>query len=410
MSADLERAQPKRVVVLGSTGSIGTQTLRVIDHLNRRASDRGEAEPFEVVGLAARSRVDSVIEQARAHLGVQSLAIADDGVRVDGFAGKVFQGSDAAASLVAHAEPDVVVASIVGVAGLRATLTALEMGVDVALANKETLVAAGTLMTAVAERTGARMLPVDSEHAGVWQALHSGARGFVEPPFACGDDVAKITITASGGALRDWPVEKLASATVEEALAHPNWDMGAKVTIDTATMVNKTLELMEAAHLFGVGLDRLDAVVHPQSIVHAVVAFSDGSSVAQLGVPDMCAPIQYALTAPDRPAGVTGMLSLTEAGRLDFIEMDPERYPCYFTGRRAIELGGTAGAVFNAANEVAVEAFVQGRASFGEIHRLIESAMERVSRKEIHTLDDVFDADAAARDVVRSVIGTAATS
>lgn len=405
-----DNTQPTRIAVLGSTGSIGTQTLRVVEHLNQQSREYGNEECYEIVGLAAQSNGALLVEQAQKHAGVRSLAVADSSAVIDGFRGEVYRGQDAASELIEETEPDLVIASIVGVAGLQSTLTALEMGIDVALANKETLVAAGPLVTATAERTGARLLPVDSEHAGVWQALQPSERGFEKPPFTCNRDVARVTITASGGALRTWPVERLARATVQEALAHPNWDMGAKVTIDTASMANKALELMEAAHLFGLELDRLDAVVHPQSIVHAVVAFADGSSIAQMAVPDMCAPIQYALTAPERPRGVTRHLSLTESARLDFIEMDPDRYPCFFLGRRAIEEGGSAGAVFNAANEEAVGAFLAGSATFGDISMLIERAMDAVPTRRISTLDDVMNADAAARDSVRTSLETSTRS
>jgi len=400
-----DRERPIRLVLLGSTGSIGTQTVEVLAGLERAG------RRFEVVGLAAGSNA-RVLEAQASALGVSRVALADANAPLNGLdANRVLRGVNAAEQLVRACHEDggvdLVVGAMVGSAGLPATLAALELGIDVALANKETLVAAGELVVETARRTGAALLPVDSEHSGVWQCLNSGATGFRKPPFGCGSEVSRITLTASGGALRDWPADRIRSATPEEALAHPNWDMGAKVTIDSASLTNKALELIEAAWLFGVGTDRLGALVHPQSIVHSFVEFADRSVVAQLGMPDMKTPIQYALTGPERPIGVAPRLNLRELTRLDFAEPDDQRFPALASGFEVIERGGTAGAVFNGANEASVEAFLAGSVDFGTMTDLAREALASVGTNPIRSLDDVLEADAEARRFVESRLSPA---
>lgn len=390
--------RPIRLVVLGCTGSIGCQTIEVLAGLE------GSGHRFEVVGLAAGSNGRLLSAQSAA-LGVRELALADESVAFDAPSGcRVHRGPGAAEDLVraCHADGgvDIVLGAMVGSAGLPATLAALELGIDVALANKETLVAAGQLVVESAGRSGAALLPVDSEHSAVWQCLNSDATGFRRPPFICGSEVMRVTLTASGGALRDWSLDRLEHATPEQALAHPNWDMGAKVTIDSASLTNKALELVEAAWLFGLGTDRLGALIHPQSIVHSFVEFADRSVVAQLGMPDMKTPIQYALTAPLRPPGVAPKLDLSELSRLDFATPDLERFPALRAGFEIIERGGTAGAVFNAANEAAVEAFLAGRVGFGPMTRLAREALVQVGSSPIRSLADVLEADREARRFV----------
>lgn len=393
-----------RVLILGSTGSIGTQTIEVIEHLNGLYARGAHGRRYEVVGLAAGRNSERLFAQGAA-LGVQELALANgaSGDAAHG-ANNVRSGSGSAERLVEEVEADLVVASMVGFAGLGATMRAVEKGIDVALANKETLVAAGELVVRAAEQSGARLLPVDSEHSGVWQCLASHGKGLVEPAMRCGDEVARIVLTASGGAMREMAVEALYHATPEQALAHPNWDMGAKVTIDSASLTNKALELIEAHWLFGVGSDRLGALVHPSSTVHSFVEFADGSVVAQLGAPDMRTPIQVALTHPERVAGVSEKMDWSKLGGLEFREVDTGRYPAIGLGYRVIDEGGTSGAVMNAANEAAVEAFLEGRIAFGRIAELTEGAMDALGVHPIGGMGDIVEADARARRWVEEQI------
>jgi 1-deoxy-D-xylulose-5-phosphate reductoisomerase len=394
----------RRVVVLGSTGSIGTQTLEAIEHLNRLA-DRGQSgQRFEVVGLGAGANAELLAAQAARH-GVGWVALRDTQRPIETRAA-VERGEHAAEALVRATRPDLVVAAMVGVAGLPATLAAAELGIDVALANKETLVAAGGVVTPAARRTGARLLPIDSEHSGLWQCLQGlGARSERHaPPCATPAAVRRAVLTASGGPFRRTPPERVRSATVEEALAHPTWSMGRKNTIDSATLINKGLELIEAHHLFGLEARRLGVLVHPQSIVHAIVELEDGSSIAQLGAPDMRVPIQLALTWPVRLAGCGAGLDWRELGRLEFEEPDPERFPALAMAMAVIETGGSAGAVFNGANEVAVQAFLDGAIPFGRITEVVCHALQRVPPGPAGTLAQVLEADGAAREAARSAL------
>ncbi|MEO1128653.1 MAG: 1-deoxy-D-xylulose-5-phosphate reductoisomerase [Planctomycetota bacterium] len=395
----------RRLILLGSTGSIGTQTVDVVEHINRLHAQGAAPFRLEVVGLAAGRNADVLASQA-ASLGVRDVALADEDSDLDVPAGtNVRRGSDAAERLVHEVDADVVLGAMVGIAGLPATLAAIERGTDVALANKETLVAAGEIVLEACRRTGAGLLPVDSEHSGVWQCLAARSQGHASPPFECAQQVRKIVLTASGGALRDKSLDEVAQATVEQALSHPTWDMGAKVTVDSASLTNKALELIEAHWLFGVGSDRLGVLVHPPSIVHAMVEFADGSVISQLGAPDMRTPIQFALTAPQRVEGCSDRIAWDQFGSLEFRQPDFERFPALRLGFEVIDAGGTSGAVFNAANEVAVEAFLDRRILFGRIGDLVDGALRAVGVSSVRTLADIHEADAAARRYVQTELG-----
>jgi 1-deoxy-D-xylulose-5-phosphate reductoisomerase len=301
---------------------------------------------------------------------------------------------------------------MVGAAGLPATLAAVELGRDIALANKETLVAAGALVVPAARRSGSMLLPVDSEHCGVWQCL-VGSPGRVTqergeggapvcPPCDVGESVSRVILTASGGAFRDRTHAEVYNATVDEALKHPTWSMGPKVTIDCASLTNKALELIEAHWLFGLPGEKLEAVIHPESIIHAMVEFADGSVIAQLAIPDMRLPIQYALTFPGRPEGVTRRINFATMRKLEFAPVDLDRFPAVATAYEVMKRGGTAGAVFNAANERAVEAFLAGRIAFGRIPEVAAEALRAVGVSDARSLEDVLAADAEARRFVEA--------
>lgn len=393
----------KRVILLGSTGSIGRQALEVLAHLNALHAQQRCPHRYEVVGLSAGRQGAALLKQA-AEWGVRDIAILD-GNGIDPPADiRLRRGPDGAEQLVRDIDADILLGAMVGAAGLPATLAAIERCMDIALANKETLVAAGELVIAACKRTGARLLPVDSEHSGVWQALAARRSGDASPPFVLNDEVRAIVLTASGGALRDWPIDRIRDATPEQALAHPNWDMGAKVTIDSASLTNKALELVEAHWLFGIGADRLRAVVHPSSIVHALVEYADGSIVAQLGAPDMRTPIQYAFTHPDRIDGCSDRMDWSALSNLEFRAICPERYPALELGFRVIDEGGTSGAVFNAANERAVEAFLEGRINFGRIVESTRATMDALGTSPIRDLADVLEADAEARRCIDRMV------
>jgi len=388
----------KRIVILGSTGSIGTQTLDVIAHLNAQNGEHA----FEVVGLAAGRCSDELAAQAHKH-NPRCVATCAAG-KLDTKA-EHLAGEDAAEQLVrrAHEEGgiDLVVGAIVGSAGLGATLAAVELGIDVALANKETLVAAGELVVKTCNQTGARLLPVDSEHSALWQCL-----GDVRPPIENPARVKRMTLTASGGALRDLSAKQIYNATPTMALAHPTWSMGPKVTVDTASLMNKGLELIEAHWLFGIEADRLGVLVHPTSTVHSMVEFVDGSVIAQLGAPDMRSPIQYALTFPDRAPCCADGLDLAKIGTLEFRQPDHEAFPALSMAYEVIRSGGSLGAVFNAANEEAVGAFLSPgnedgkRVPFGRIAEAVRAAMDSIQTGPITSLACVENASTTARAFV----------
>ena len=385
----------KRVIVLGSTGSIGTQTLEVITHLNDLHDQGRHATRYEVVGLAAGRDESAIYAQAK-QWGVRDLALcASSTVPPEG--ATLRTGEHAAVELIDDIDCDLVVGAIVGIAGLRSVLRAVQRGIDVALANKESLVAAGSLVTRSAFESGARLLPLDSEHAGVWQCLAALDTHHACPPMHSPDCVSRVVLTASGGAFRDRSRDDIEHANLQDALNHPNWDMGAKVTIDTATLINKALELLEAHWLFGLPADRLGAVIHPQSIVHAMVECADCSVIAQLGMPDMKAPIQHALCDAHRPLGCAPRLDVTKMGSLDFIEIDPDRFPAIELAMHAIREGGDAGAALNAANEHAVHAFMNNNLPFGQIDRCVQHVMQQWQANPIDSLEAVLDADQRAR-------------
>ena len=402
-SAGHVRQEPRasdevRVLVLGSTGSIGTQTLDVVAHLNREhAAGRG-GKRYRVVGLAGGKNVE-LLRKQQAQFGVKHAVLSCE------------DGADSAERLVREVECDIVLAAIVGAAGLPATLAAVRLGRDVALANKETLVAAGSLIVPAAGASGSRLLPVDSEHSAIWQCLLSKGQGTgmamgpgIVPPMACGADVARVVLTASGGPFRSLSKAEAYHKSPREALAHPTWTMGAKVTIDSASLTNKAFELIEAHWLYGLEWERLAAVIHPQSIVHSFVEFADGSVIAQMGPPDMRTPIQYALTFPDRPAGTSRKLDWAGLKQLDFMPADAERFPALGCAERVIRDGGTSGAVFNAASEEAVGAFLAegSKVPFGRLPELAQEAMEKLGVSAVRDLDDVLEADAAGRAFVKS--------
>ena len=376
----------KRLLILGSTGSIGTQALDVV----ARSGD------FELVGLSAGGAHDALIGQARAH-GVRRIALSDADAAARAAEawtdGEVLAGPEGLVRLVAESGADLVLNAIVGSAGLGPTIVALTEGIDVALANKESLVVGGELVTALAEATGARLIPIDSEHTALHHLLAD------EPPGA----VERLVITASGGPFRGR--RDLSGVTIEDALRHPTWSMGGKITIDSATLMNKGLELMEAHHLFGTPYDRIDVVVHPQSIVHAMVALCDGSTKAHLGYPDMRVAIGYALHYPDRADLPIPMLDLVGTS-LTFEAPDEDAFPCLRLARGAAEAGGTAPCVLNAANEIAVHAFLGGRLAFTGIAEVIEGTLERVPATRVHDFETLYEADAEARAVAGELVGS----
>ena len=377
------------VSVLGSTGSIGTGALEVIESL---ASD------YRVVGLAAGNRWRVLAEQAhRFRPGSVALASAEhrDELRaaLNGDT-ELLEGPDAVERLATLPEADVVISAIVGAAGLPATIAAARAGKDIALANKESLVVAGAILMPVIKETGARLLPIDSEHSAVFQAMRAG-----HP-----NEVRKIYLTASGGPFRTWSVQRMQQATLDDALNHPTWNMGRKITIDSATMMNKALEIIEAHWLFDLDPERIEIVVHPESIVHSMVEFCDGSIVAQLGSPDMRTPIQYALTFPERRPCCSRPLDIMGLRQLNFEEPDRRRFPAIDLGYEAARLGGTAGAVLNAANEAAVEEFCGGRIAFTDIVRLNAQVLSRHQTLTEPTLSDVLDADQWARNEVHACL------
>lgn len=386
-----------RLIVLGSTGSIGTQTLDVVSHLNALHA-RGEWETrYEVVGLAAGRSAELLREQA-SRFGVQRTALG-------------VNGTDGPERLVREVACDVVVAAMTGAAGLPATLAAVELGRDIALANKETLVAAGGLIVPAARRSGSRLLPVDSEHSGLWQCLHGVCEG--APPVDAPACISRAILTASGGPFRTWSKEQTFNATPEQALKHPTWSMGPKVTTDSASLMNKALEVIEAHWLFGLPAEKIDVLVHPQSIVHAMAELADGSVIAHLGAPDMRGPIQYALSYPRRPDGAQRRIDWASLRKLEFEPPDHERFPALGLAYRAIRAGGTAGAILNAANEAAVEAFlapVRGGAGgipFGRITELAAAAMDALGTAPLGSLDDALSAEAHAREFVRARLARA---
>lgn len=384
----------KRVVILGSSGSIGENALRVAEALPDR---------IRVVGLAVKQNADAVLAQA-ARFGVKQVAVLDT-------AGaercrqnaphdvQVLAGEEGVSELAAREGADLVLCSVVGMSGLKPVLAALESGKSVALATKEVLVGAGGVVMDAARRNGVRVLPVDSEHSAILQCLEGrGSRVEGRGEDAVPKNVRRLILTASGGPFFARPEIDLDAVTVEQALDHPNWDMGPKVTVDSATLMNKGLELIEAHWLFGLPFDRIDVLVHPESIVHSLVEFQDGNMLAQLSVPDMRYAIQYALTWPDRVDGGLPGVDLTTIGALHFTAPDEQRFPSLRLAREAARRGGTLPAVLNAANEAAVARFLAGGSRFSDIWKTVEHVMEAHDVIESPGLDDILAADAWARD------------
>jgi 1-deoxy-D-xylulose-5-phosphate reductoisomerase len=374
----------RKVVIVGSTGSVGTQAIEVI-----------EASPeLEVVGLGASTSWEALLEQA-GRLGVSRVALADPDAAARASeawtGGEVLGGPEGLVELIVAGGCDLVLNAQLGSAGLGPTVATLGEGIDLALANKESLVVGGELVTALAEATGARIVPVDSEHSALHQLIGAEAPGAV----------TRLVLTASGGPFRGRT--DLDDVDLEDALKHPTWEMGGKITIDSATLMNKGLELIEAHHLFGVPYDRIDVVVHPQSIVHALVHLNDGASLAHLGYPDMRVPISYALHQPDRADVEVPTLDLVEVGALTFEAPDTDTFPCLRLAREAAEAGGTAPCVLNAANEVAVHAFLRRELPFTGIARVIESTLAELPPRPLREFSNLYEADAEARAVARGV-------
>ena len=375
----------KRVVICGSTGSIGEQALDVI----------AGSDELELVGLSAATNWERLVAQAREQ-GVGAVAVSDPaaaeraGRELDG--ARVLAGDEGVRELIATANAELILNAIVGTAGLGPTIVALTEGITLALANKESLVVGGELVTALAEATETRILPVDSEHSAIFQLLQGEAPGTVD----------RLVLTASGGPFRGRT--DLSGVGVDEALAHPTWVMGGRITIDSATLFNKGLELIEAHHLFGVPYERIDVVVHPQSIVHSLIELNDGAQLAHLGLPDMRVPISYALHHPERADVTVPRLDLAAVGRLEFEPPDLETFPCLRLARDAGFAGGTAPCALNAADEVAVAAFLDGRIAFTAIPEVIAGTLGEVEGEPLAHFEQLFDCDARAREVAAGLV------
>lgn len=383
---------PRRIAILGSTGSIGQSTLRVIEALPGR---------FEVVALAAGRNLDLLEAQARQFLP-RLVSVADAELatelkqRLNNLPRRpeVLHGPGGLRAAAAESPANLIVAAVVGVACLEAALAAIQAGKLLAVANKELLVAGGPLLAAAAAKRKMPLLPIDSEHSAIHQCLRAGRRS----------EMRRLILTASGGPFRDWPLEKLAQVKPEQALRHPTWQMGQRVTLDSATLMNKGFEVLEACHLFGLEEDRVEVLIHPQSLAHSMVEFHDGSVLAQLSPADMAMPIQYALTYPERMPHAPAQLDLAAQGKLEFFAADEGRYPCLRLARQAGRAGGTAGAILNAADEIAVGEFMKGRLGFTAIADCIEAVLSQVPAQPLRQLEDVLGADAEARQAARDWI------
>src|SRR6476659_3729821 len=375
----------RKLVILGSTGSIGVQALQIV----------AASEELQVVGLAAGTSWEQLLDQARQH-GVPTVALADDDAAERArstWDGRVLAGEEGVRELLASSAADLVLNGMVGAAGLGPTVVALGEGIDVALANKESLVVGGELTTALAEATGARLLPVDSEHSALFQLIGAEQPGTVE----------RLVLTASGGPFRGR--SDLAGVSVEDALAHPTWTMGGRITIDSATLMNTGFEAIEAHHLFGVAYERIAVVIHPQSIVHSLIDLNDGATLAHLGYPDMRVPISYALHFPERADVEVPRLDLAAVGELSFEEPDLKTFACLRLALEAGRAGGTAPCVLNAADEVAVAAFLEGRIEFTAIAAAIEAVLEQMPAVPVTHFEDLFATDAEARRRTEEQVG-----
>ena len=379
---------PKKIAILGSTGSIGKNALKVIESL--------DCQEYRVVALTAHNSVELLAEQCRkfkpAYIGLTNPAAKDNLTAVLGDTkAQILTGPDAMVHIAQLDDVDIVLTAVVGAAGLPAVLAAAQKSKTLAIANKEPLVIAGQLLTKTAARSGARILPVDSEHSAIFQSMQAGSP----------DEVQKVILTASGGPFRTAKREDIYNATINDALAHPTWNMGPKITIDSATMMNKALEVIEARWLFDLPVEKIDVLIHPESIIHSMVEFIDGSVIAQMGCPDMCVPIQYAFTYPKRCKGIAPHLKLDELGILTFAKPDMQNFRALAVGYDVAKTGGSAPVVFNAANEVAVEAFLAGKIKFGNIVELIEYCLQKHSVATDISLEQLLEADDWARNEVR---------
>jgi 1-deoxy-D-xylulose-5-phosphate reductoisomerase len=380
----------KNLSILGSTGSIGQSTLSVVEKFPDR---------FKVVALAAGNNIDLLEKQVRrfrpAKVSVVNPAAAGTlKVRLAGEDIRVLSGVEGMIEAAAAEEADITVSAIVGTAGLVPTMAAIRAGKTVALANKEVLVTAGELVMAECRARGVKLLPVDSEHSAIFQCLHAGASA----------DIRKLILTASGGPFRSLSKKDLAKVTLAQALKHPNWSMGRKITIDSATLMNKGLEVIEARWLFDMEPEKIKVLVHPQSIVHSMVEYADGAIVAQLGMPDMKGPIAYALSYPERLGDAPPALDLAAVGTLTFEEPDPERFPCLAYAYGALKAGGSAPAVLSAANEVAVKYFLEEKIRYADIARVIKAAMDAHTPSPVRTVEDALKADLWARHEAEKII------
>ena len=384
----------KAISILGSTGSIGRQTLAVVASMPDR---------FRIVALAAGGNLDELVGQILRHRP-QIVSVADseratqlrERLRAESYEPlpEILWGSDGMLCVATHPDAAIVVSAAVGVVGLEATFAAVRMGKQVALSNKEVLVAAGELVMAAAAQAGVELLPVDSEHNAIHQCLRAGRA----------DEVSRLILTASGGPFRKTPLAQMAEATPEQALAHPNWRMGPRITIDSATLVNKGFEVIEAHWLFKMAPEKLSVVIHPQSTIHSMVEFIDGSILAQLGPTDMRMPIQYALTYPERAASNDVRLDWNALRRLDFEQVSPRRFPCLGLARAALKEGGAQTCALNAADEVAVAAFLDRKLSFSGIPHVIERVLERMPRTSMSAIEDVVAADGEARRLAQEEV------
>ena len=388
----VRRDAPRRVTILGSTGSIGCSTIDLIER---------DPDAYVVEALTANRSVDALADQAR-RFNARFVAVADPDfyaalkTAMSGTTAEIAAGPEAIVEAAAR-DADWVMAGIVGAAGLEPTLQAARAGAVIALANKECLVCAGDLMLDEIAKSGATLLPVDSEHNAVFQVFDFDRR----------DSIEKIILTASGGPFRETSFEDMAKATPAQAVAHPNWDMGAKISVDSATMMNKGLELIEAYYLFGIPEDRIDILVHPQSIIHSMVSYIDGSVLAQLGTPDMRTPISFTLAWPRRMTSPSARLDLGEIATLTFESPDSERFPALRLAREALKTGGSAPTILNASNEVAVAGFLGGDLGFLDIPRVVEETLEKIPASVIGSVDDVLSVDKAARQVAEEIMSDA---
>ncbi len=376
----------KRIAILGSTGSIGRSALRVVDALG---------PDYEIVALTAHSNVELLAAQARKYRPrFVAVTNADSEGPISELIGdldaEILAGPDSLVEIARLSDVDIVLTAVVGAAGLPAVLAAAGQGKRLAIANKEPLVIAGELLTKAARESGGTILPVDSEHSAIFQSMQAGSA----------HEVNKIILTSSGGPFRQTSIDEIQNVTVEQALSHPVWDMGPKITIDSATMMNKALEVIEARWLFDIAVDRIEVLIHPESIVHSLVEFVDGSVMAMLGEPDMCLPIQYALTYPERLAGIAGHVRLDEIGTLTFEKPDLPMFRALSLGYEVARTGGSAPVVFNAANEAAVQEFLAGRIKFVNIVELIERCLNKHNVKACVSLEELLEADAWARKEV----------